>query len=67
MKANNGDLVPGVGIVSVNNWYLSYYLVCFRNFPFAPRCLGVAAKRDVSHSYHIETDIDDTYEKLKSL
>ncbi|XP_052065049.1 uncharacterized protein LOC127704864 isoform X1 [Mytilus californianus] len=37
------------------------------NYPFAPRCLGVAAKRDVSHSYHIETDIDDTYQKLKSL
>lgn len=37
------------------------------NFPFAPRCLGVAAKRDVSHSYHIDTDINDQYKELQSL
>lgn len=37
------------------------------NFPFAPRCLGVAAKRDVSHSYHSNTDLDDTYKKLQTL
>lgn len=36
-------------------------------WPFAPRCLGVAAKRDVSNSHHLESDLTETYKKLQSL